>query len=75
MLSESSLKRYRSIRDEVADWLGQNGIAYLAPSPLPSGQYADASHPLAPGYEQLARLLYEDDGFERWLSGLSVDPP
>jgi hypothetical protein len=34
---------------------------------LPSDLYADASHPLTDGYDLLAKRIYADQRFRRWL--------
>jgi hypothetical protein len=56
------------VRD-MTDELARGGIAVFVGSPLPSDEYADASHPLAPGYARLARALFDDDVFRAWLAG------
>jgi hypothetical protein len=63
MLEDDSLAAYRQRRDAVAAWLREGGIAHWAPGALPSALYADASHPLAEGYAELARRLYERKDF------------
>ena len=60
MLGEESLATYRSRKREVATWLRQQGIPHYVPDALPSDTYADASHPLAEGYRELAERLLED---------------
>ena len=50
---------YRKIKDGIVTWLKEKEIPYLAPDPLPSDLYADASHPLPGGYLKLARELIE----------------
>ena len=55
-------------RDAARGWLESRGVEHVAPEPLPSEQYADASHPLAVGYAELARRLVDDDVFRSWLS-------
>jgi hypothetical protein len=57
LLKPASLKRYGEIKSAIARWLASEGIPHLVPAPLPSEQFGDASHPLAAGYEELARLL------------------
>jgi len=41
------------------------------PDILPSELYADASHPLTAGYELLAKRIYADESFRKWLAGSS----
>ena len=54
MLAPENRARYLAIRDGVAAWLARETIPHLAPEPLPSPLYADASHPLTAGYELMA---------------------
>jgi hypothetical protein len=63
MLKEPSLKAYRRIKDEIAAWLEMKGIPHFLPAVLPSELYADASHPLGPGYAALARQHLAEEGF------------
>jgi len=63
MLTEGSLARYRAVRGRIEEWLRARKIPFAAPPALPSDLYADASHPLAAGYEMLARQLLELDFF------------
>jgi hypothetical protein len=59
MLTEDSRQGYQKVKSMVEGWLRERGVAYAAPPPLPSEEYADASHPLAGGYARLARDLFE----------------
>jgi hypothetical protein len=59
MLTEQSLKRYQDVKLAIETWLREKQLPYLAPEPLPSELYADASHPLSEGYAQLARQVWE----------------
>jgi len=68
MLTDEALRGYKNIRSKAETWLIANGIAYYAPSTLPSEDYADASHPLAEGYELLAKDLFENKGFRQFSS-------
>jgi hypothetical protein len=58
MLTDEGHRGYKKIQSEAEAWLIANGITYYAPSTLPSEYYADASHPLAEGYELLAKDLF-----------------
>ncbi len=58
MLTDESRQRYHGVRAALEAELRSQGVAYHAPAPLASDQYGDASHPLAPGYEALARELF-----------------
>ncbi|MBL7223687.1 MAG: hypothetical protein ISS72_07530 [Candidatus Brocadiae bacterium] len=66
LLAPSSLAAYRDRKRRVVAWLQQHNIPHLAPPPLPSRLYADASHPVAEGYVALARQLLHDDAFARF---------
>lgn len=59
MLTERGLHGYERIRDGVAAWLKDQGVPFDAPPALPSERYADASHPLAEGYREMAERLIE----------------
>ncbi len=59
MLTDESLQRYQKIKLAIETWLEEKNVPYLAPAPLPSELYADASHPLSEGYEILARQIFE----------------
>jgi len=58
MLTDESRQRYHEVRAALEAALRAKGVAYHAPAPVASDQYGDASHPLAPGYEALARALF-----------------
>lgn len=64
LLAEGSLERHRAVLREIEAWLSARRIPHLVPPALPSELYADASHPLAAGYERLARQM-EGLGFFR----------
>ncbi len=68
MLAEDNRPLYRKLHAEIVTWLSQNGIPSLAPEPLPSTLYADASHPLTEGYDLLAKRLSSDAIFQKWLT-------
>ncbi len=63
MLTEASLIRYRAVREGIQRWLRDRGIRFIAPPALPSDLYADASHPLAAGYEMLAGQIAGEEFF------------
>src|SRR5262249_5747393 len=62
LLTPASLRRYQRVKATIADWLQAEQVAHVVPPPLPSNQYGDASHPLAAGYDQLARQLLDVPG-------------
>ena len=57
MQTPGSLERYHKLRAEVRADLENSGIACIDLPELESKEYADASHPLAAGYEKLARYM------------------
>jgi hypothetical protein len=64
LLTPASLQRYQRLKATIAAWLREKRIPHSLPPPLPSEQYGDASHPLAQGYEQLARQLAKAPFFQ-----------
>jgi len=58
MLTDESRQSYHKVRAALEAELKVQGVQYYAPAALASDQYGDASHPLAPGYEILARELF-----------------
>ena len=66
MLTDESRTLYQERKRQVEAWLQGEGIPCFVPAPLPSGLYADASHPLADGYAMAARQLFESDAFQRF---------
>ncbi len=67
MIAEENRPAYRKLRDGISLWLSNRRIAYVTPEPLSSLLYADASHPLTEGYEQLAKQIFLDASFQQWL--------
>jgi hypothetical protein len=63
LLSSESRAPYAALRAGIEAWLRANEVAFVAPAPVSSELYADASHPLDEGYRQLAQLLYQDGFF------------
>jgi hypothetical protein len=68
LMAAANRPAYCKIHDEIAGWLIGNQIPHFLPEPLPSALYADASHPLTEGYELLAKRLYGDTIFQKWIS-------
>lgn len=66
MLGEESHRVYQTRKRQVGQWLQAHEIPHYIPSPLASRLYADASHPLAEGYEVLARQLLEEAEFRKF---------
>lgn len=67
MLTERSASRYSSLIAGIVAWLEQENIPHCAPPPLPSHLYADASHPLTSGYNQLSSTITTTTPFTTWL--------
>ncbi|MEM7232052.1 MAG: hypothetical protein AAF517_07760 [Planctomycetota bacterium] len=68
LLSAESVARYRRLLSAATKRLDGLGVPYVAPEPVASDLYADASHPLAAGYAALARaLLSPGSSFLSWL--------
>lgn len=57
LLTEASRVKYEELKSGIETWLRERRIPYVAPAPLPSDQYGDASHPLSAGYALLAKEL------------------
>lgn len=57
LLKDPSRVRYLALKQRIEASLKERKIPYLAPDPLPSEQYGDASHPLSAGYALLAKQL------------------
>jgi hypothetical protein len=68
MVAEDNRAAYRQIHDGIVAWLKKNEVTEVAPEPLPTELYADASHPLTEGYELLARELLADKEFKNWIN-------
>jgi hypothetical protein len=63
LLKPESLRRYQQVKAAITSWLAAEHIPYAAPPALKSSLYGDASHPLAPGYEELAGQLLAEPSF------------
>jgi hypothetical protein len=57
LLKDSSRVKYSALKSGIEEWLKARKIPYVAPPPLPTDQYGDASHPLSAGYALLAKEL------------------
>lgn len=67
MVAEPSRAGYAKLRDAIDAWLTGEKLPHAVPATLPSEHYADASHPLTEGYQQLARQLRPEPTFSAWL--------
>ena len=63
MLDERSLEAYDKLVSDAEDRFDDAGLKYLELETLPSESYADASHPLDAGYENMAEQIikYEEE--------------
>jgi hypothetical protein len=68
IMAEENRAAFRRLRDGIVDWLAKNHVQHIVPATLPSALYADASHPLTEGYEQLAKNLRDDATFQKWTN-------
>lgn len=57
LLTPASLDKFRARQHEICAWLEDHKIECVPVPDLPSESYADASHPLGSGYEQISSLL------------------
>ena len=74
ILTAPSRRRYQAIQRGLVAWLAERGVPHLAPAPLPADLYADASHPLGPGYAALARQLLADEAFAAFAGAPLPEP-
>ena len=68
MVAEEQRPAFRKLRDGIIGWLVENHVAHVIPATLPSHLYADASHPLTDGYAMLAKRIWREAAFVKWLS-------
>jgi len=54
MMTADSRKVYVALREQMQTELSAAGWKVITPALLPSGEYADASHPLSDGYKRMA---------------------
>ena len=57
MLTDKSRQQFGQVKAAIEGGLRARGVPFLAPPPLPSELYGDASHPLAAGYVMLAKQI------------------
>jgi len=70
MLTPAGRESYRLFLDAVRNLLVSRKAPFYVPPLLPPDRFADICHPLAPGYEDLARLLLKDQA--EWLEGIPM---
>jgi len=68
MLTEESRAVYEERKREVGRWLAGQAVPHRLAAPLPTDDYADASHPLGRGYARLADRLCASETFRRFLA-------
>lgn len=68
IVTAESLRRYRTLQADVSSWLQQNHIDYFVVPDMASHLYADASHPLKPGYNLISQRMLRDEKFVKWSS-------
>lgn len=66
MVAPESAAGYKKLHDGVIQWLTDQKVNFLAPEPLPTELYADASHPLTEGYKLLADKIVASPEFSRF---------
>jgi hypothetical protein len=74
LLNPESLQRYEQVKAVIAAWLRSNQVPHVVPATLPSELYGDASHPLAGGYDLLARQIL-DNPFFRFAASPRIAGP
>ncbi len=67
MIAADNRAAFLHLRDGIVAWLRAQQVPFVAPDPLPSPLYADASHPLTEGYALLAERLLATPTFARWV--------
>ena len=67
MIDPANQSRFEKLRAGITEALRRHEVPVIAPEALPSSLYADASHPLTAGYELLAKSVYSDPIFAKWL--------
>jgi hypothetical protein len=72
LLTPASRELHGRLLQDVCAWLQSAGVPFSRGTPPPSTEYADASHPLAAGYERLAREMLGDPEFDAWLQAAST---
>jgi lysophospholipase L1-like esterase len=68
---ESRARYERMVAGMVTELSARRGVTVIEPPPLPTTEYADASHPLAAGYARLARELAADARFRPWFGAVA----
>ena len=58
LMTPTSRQEWSLLRAQVVKTLGEKNVPHLVPDVLPSDQFADASHPLAIGYQSLAEWIH-----------------
>ena len=69
MIVEEQRLEYHQMRERIRGKLAAQSVVAMVPPTLPSELYADASHPLTEGYASLAKWIYGEMSFRKWVSG------
>ncbi|MFA7231405.1 MAG: hypothetical protein WC071_09050 [Victivallaceae bacterium] len=68
ILTKNSLDKYNQLRADICAGLKKENTPFFLLPELPSGSYADASHPLSCGYEQIAATLLQSPDFVKYIN-------
>jgi hypothetical protein len=68
LLNDPTRLEYDRMQERARKRLEVLGVAHIAARVLPSAEFADASHPLAPGYKRMAERVSHSPSFRRWLN-------
>lgn len=69
LMTPKSRDEFIAIKQEMIAWLRERQVRFIAPDPLPSELYADASHPIAAGYALLAQQMMNTPEFREFMGG------
>jgi len=72
VLTPESRTRYQAVKQEMERRLEEKAVPFHSASLLPSEHYADASHPLAEGYREVAEELFRAPAFRAWIGNLAA---
>ena len=67
-LTEVNRGRFLELENGAAMWFEENRIQHWIADTLPSGSYADASHPLTRGYRELAEKMLDQESITEWIA-------
>ena len=67
LLTPESRRQHEAMVKDMESWLTASGVPFVHGTPVPTEEYADASHPLAPGHARVATQLLGDATFKAWV--------